>query len=953
MLLQVRRTATVIFLVALFARLAFLFELPDYGLSGMGPVRDSLYYDARAREIASGDFVGRAPEFISPAYGYFMGAIYAVTGPDPAAVRFVQAVLGALSCALLVLIGGRVGLRGAGPVAGILLTLYGVHVFYTGILLPTVLVTFLNLFLLWLVSDWRTEPSPARCMAVGLVTGLAVLAKANALLLVPLLAAWFWLRGRPRRSAPALALLAGVFLVVAPVTAKNYAVSGDLVLVTTTGGLNFYKGNGPEATGTFSTASRGIGAGAHLHGDVDPRQVADISSQMGREARDHMLEHPWQAATLFAKKLGLFFSANELFVRDNFYFARESSRVLSLAFVSFAMIAPLGLAGFLTSWRFRERLVPLYGLMAAQIVSYVLIFVLARYRLVAVCCLMLGTGLLAAQWIEWWNARDRKRIGGSLLLAAFAFALVLLPVPGFPRTPGAGFGAQYVHQGNQLLQAGEIEKAARSFAQALLSDWGREKNVEAKRASALRSLQNALARMDPAEAALLTDTLELHGDREQLTSQRRPDVVILVADDLGWATVAGDGDPYETPNIDRLMREGIRLERFYTWPACTPTRAALMTGRSPMRYGLGYSMLKPWLEEGLSLQEHLMPDTFRADGYRTAAIGKWHLGSHTSEFLPNARGFDHFYGHLNGFVDYFEHTCAGGLDWQRNGVSVREEGYATDLMGEEAARLILGQSRDTPLFLYVAFNAVHGPLQAPDADIARYDQLADERKRVVAAMVYAMDRAVGRILDALDRSGRANDAIVVFMSDNGSVRETFGENLPLRGGKGTTFEGGIRVPAAIRWPGHLPAGTRSHQVMRAEDWFPTLARAVGVEPRGALPLDGVDVWTELTSRGSRPREPLFTAAETRAGLFFSVLDGDWKLVRRQAADGTIRDSLFDLGRDPSESRDVAGEHPQRAAELAATIEEWRSIYPEDGLRYQPPGHPEQWAAPEDWAERAR
>jgi arylsulfatase A-like enzyme len=298
----------------------------------------------------------------------------------------------------------------------------------------------------------------------------------------------------------------------------------------------------------------------------------------------------------------------------------------------------------------------------------------------------------------------------------------------------------------------------------------------------------------------------------------RPNIVILLADDLGWKDVSYHGGPVQTPNIDRVATQGVRLTQAYGCPLCTPSRSSLMTGRSPMRYGLVYSVIRPWSPYGLPLDEHLMPQTFREMGYQTAIVGKWHLGHASRRLLPNARGFDHFYGYVNAEIDYFKHThqLYGGIDWQRNGISVREEGYSTDLLGAEAVRLIEERRREKPLFLYVAFNAPHAPVQAPDDLIAKYAHIADPRRRVYWAAVDSMDRAIGRILDALEREKVGQDTIVLFYSDNGGSGRN---NQPLRDGKMSAYEGGIRVPAAIRWPGKLKAGSENNQVFSVLDVF--------------------------------------------------------------------------------------------------------------------------------------
>lgn len=433
---------------------------------------------------------------------------------------------------------------------------------------------------------------------------------------------------------------------------------------------------------------------------------------------------------------------------------------------------------------------------------------------------------------------------------------------------------------------------------------------------------------------------------------RRPNVVILLADDLGSADLGCYGGEIETPNLDRLAAQGVRFEQFCSFPVCSPTRSALMTGRSPMRLGIGYTVIRPWSDYGLPLSEHLLPESFKAAGYQTAITGKWHLGHARREYLPHHRGFDHAYGHLNGSIDYYTHAREGGLDWHRNGKSLREPGYTTDLIAGEAARWIRERDRSRPFLLYVPFNAPHAPLEAPEALIRKYGRIADSKRRVYAAMVDAMDSAAGRILRTLDEEGAAQDTLVLFFSDNGGPIDQGARNTPLRGAKGSVYEGGLRAPAILRWPGRIRAGARSRQVMTAMDVFPTLAAAAGVAPRNRLPLDGRDLWGDIRSERIRPREDLFFAIERASRTQCAVRRGPWKLVREIDAGGKTADALFNLDDDPNETTDVAVRHVALAKDLAVRIDPWRALYPNDGvhLSLAPPAG---WKTPELWAEAAR
>lgn len=437
-----------------------------------------------------------------------------------------------------------------------------------------------------------------------------------------------------------------------------------------------------------------------------------------------------------------------------------------------------------------------------------------------------------------------------------------------------------------------------------------------------------------------------------MAAAKHPNVVILLADDLGWADLGCYGGEIETPNLDRLAGQGVRFEQFCSFPVCSPTRSALLTGRSPMRLGIAYTVIRPWSNYGLPLGEHLLPETFQAAGYQTAITGKWHLGHSLVKYLPHNRGFDHAYGQLNGAIDYYTHTREGGLDWQRNGKSVREEGYSTDLIAGEATRWLRARDKSKPFLLYVPFNAPHAPLQAPEALIGKYARIADKKRRVFAAMVDAMDSAAGRILATLDEERVSDNTLVLFFSDNGGPIEQGARNTPLRGAKGSVYEGGLRVPAILRWPGRIQAGMRSRQLMTVMDVFPTLAAAAGIAPRNRLPFDGRNLWSAISSGKTEPREDLFFAIERGGGTQYAARRERWKLVREIDGHGKVTDVLFDLHEDPNETTDVAARHTALVKELVARIDAWRALYPRDGVHLTT-APPAGWKAPELWAEAAR
>ncbi len=431
----------------------------------------------------------------------------------------------------------------------------------------------------------------------------------------------------------------------------------------------------------------------------------------------------------------------------------------------------------------------------------------------------------------------------------------------------------------------------------------------------------------------------------------KPNVVIFLADDLGWHDVGFHGSEIRTPNIDRLATQGVRFERAYSYPLCSPTRSGLMTGRSPMRLGTGYTVIRPWSNFGIPVTERFLPQAFHDAGYQTAITGKWHLGHAYKQFLPRARGFDHAYGHLNGAIDYFTHEREGGLDWNRNGKSVKEEGYTTFLLGAEAVQFIKKRDRKRPFFLYFPFNAPHAPLQAPPEFVNRYANIKEPKRRNFAAMTEALDTTVGNVLAALEDEGIADNTLVLFFSDNGGPIGSGASNTPLRGAKATAFEGGIRVPTVMRWPGHLKPGTTSQQVMSMMDYFPTLTAAAGIAPGNTLPFDGKNLWPAIMSGKVIPREDMFFSVGTMQRQSFSLHHGEWKLVRETLRNGETKNYLFRINEDPNETNDLAAKNPELTEELGRRIESWRKLHPAESA--QDVEAKEGWQAPKLWAEAAR
>jgi arylsulfatase A-like enzyme len=418
---------------------------------------------------------------------------------------------------------------------------------------------------------------------------------------------------------------------------------------------------------------------------------------------------------------------------------------------------------------------------------------------------------------------------------------------------------------------------------------------------------------------------------------RRPNILLILADDLGYADIgAYGGREIPTPHIDRLAAAGIRFtDAYVSGPYCSPSRAGLMTGRYPQRFGYEFNP-DGSPEYGLPPTEKTMAERLRAAGYRTALLGKWHLG-YAGRLRPLQRGFEEFYGFLGAEHSYVKVTGTDpGTDLPDPLVDgtkpVASVTYLTDALGDRAVDYIRRHASE-PFFLYLAFNATHTPMEAPQKYLARFPGIADPRRRTYAAMLSAMDDAIGRTLAALRDNGLEEDTLVVFLNDNGgptmpSTAENGSSNAPLRGSKRQTWEGGIRVAFAIAWKGHLDAGRVDHRPVIQMDVLPTALAAAGI-PARPRELDGVDLMPFL--KGSAKGEP-HEALYWRLGGMMAVRRGDWKLVKTR--DGPLVDldpavltdlsraGLYNLAEDLGERRDRAAERPDKAKELADLWRQW-------------------------------
>lgn len=403
----------------------------------------------------------------------------------------------------------------------------------------------------------------------------------------------------------------------------------------------------------------------------------------------------------------------------------------------------------------------------------------------------------------------------------------------------------------------------------------------------------------------------------------KPNIVCILADDMGYADAGfNGGKKIQTPHLDRLAKAGTILRSFYVQPVCSPTRSSLMTGRYVTHTGV-YSVVKPTTPWGLPLAERTLAQALREAGYETAISGKWHLGEFQPAYLPTKRGFDHQYGLWFGAIDYYTHKRESILDWHRNDEPCEDEGYSTHLIAKEASRLIRERDTSKPLFLYLPFNAVHGPLQVPESYLAPYGTLTGKRK-TYAGMLAAMDEAIGQVVAALEEKKMLGHTLIIFSSDNGGPSPgTVTDNGSLREGKGTIYEGGVRVCAFASWPGHIPAGKIVDEPIHIIDWYPTLVTLAGGSLQQPLPLDGKDLWPVLTQGAKSPHEALLLHSTSFGKAAVRV--GDWKLhqgqeggkgVKKKAAGKSNNEyQLYNLANDIGETKNLATSNPEKLAEM--------------------------------------
>jgi arylsulfatase A-like enzyme len=414
------------------------------------------------------------------------------------------------------------------------------------------------------------------------------------------------------------------------------------------------------------------------------------------------------------------------------------------------------------------------------------------------------------------------------------------------------------------------------------------------------------------------------------TAGAKPNIIYLLSDDMGYSDVGFNGcKDILTPNLDKLAQQGAVLECLYGQPVCSPTRAALLSGRYPTHTGV-YNVVSAKDAQAwpLPLAERTLAQALHEVGYTTAICGKWHLGEAKPEFMPTRRGFDHQFGFMGGTINSFTHAGGAGsdpskpTDWYRDDIASEGTGYSTHLITQEACRLIREQPADKPLFLYVAPNAVHTPWLSPDENKKSYAHLS-KRRMELAGMASALDEGIGKIIAALTEKGMMNNTLIIYSTDNGGPSwDDVATNGSLRGGKSDIYEGGFRIGAFAVWPGKIPAGIRIKDPLHVVDWFPTLAKLAGASVTQPLPLDGSDIWPVLSQGAKSPHEEILLVG-SRAGQS-AIRMGDWKLLvnpmefKREVQCSPVE--LYNLSEDIGEKTNLAAAQPERVKKMRARLD---------------------------------
>lgn len=466
-----------------------------------------------------------------------------------------------------------------------------------------------------------------------------------------------------------------------------------------------------------------------------------------------------------------------------------------------------------------------------------------------------------------------------------------------------------------------------------------------------RAIQAAKALINPVWIIALSSLSGISSLDAQDTEDDRPNIIVILADDLGYGDLSCYGaTDLRTPHVDRLASRGMRFTEFYAnCPVCSPTRAALLSGRYPDMVGVPGVIRTHadnswgWLAENAVL----LPSVLKRAGYETAIVGKWHLGLETPN-RPNDRGFDLFHGFLGDMMDdYYKHRRHGINYMRRNDVEIDPEGHATDLFTQWAVDFI-GQARNRPFFLYLAYNAPHTPIQPPPDWLQRVQQrepgITQQRASLVA-LIEHMDHGIGQVVDALEQHGLSDKTLIVFTSDNGGQLSAGANNGPLRDGKQSVYEGGLKVPAVFVWPGQIKAGSQSDFRTLTMDLYPTVTEVARADFEHAI--DGVSIWPTLAGRSQAELRRHWFFRRREGGVTYAgktieaVRRGPWKLLQNSPF---APQELYNLDMDPLEQNDLSQSNRRIFNELAAELR--REIQRYGRVPWQKPDSPQQSSTPE-------
>lgn len=432
-------------------------------------------------------------------------------------------------------------------------------------------------------------------------------------------------------------------------------------------------------------------------------------------------------------------------------------------------------------------------------------------------------------------------------------------------------------------------------------------------------------------SAVLTPTFFLSCSQTKQNDSNtfvRPNFIIIIADDLGWADVGYHGSEIKTPTLDKMTKEGVEFDQFYVCSVSSPTRASLLTGRYPSRYGI----LSPLGDEpGLPANTVTLAELLRNEGYDTKISGKWHLGA-TPEGRPMKYGFNESYGSLRGQIDPYTHLYKNGdQTWHRNDILISEDGHATDLITNDAIDFIQNKrNTDRPFFLYISYTVPHSPLDEPKEWIDLYSDIENESRRKFAASVSHMDNSIEKILNNIEKAGIQENTIVMFLSDNGGQEnwssddeyggkfknhDVLGNNKPLRDWKGSLYDGALRVPAILIWPGKLNHMKIDYPV-GVVDIYPTLAFLGGIEITNDLNIEGINFWPLIKDESIEEDRTLYW----RSNNAFALRKGDWKLIHKNSNFSEGIDELYNISKDPYETNDLSRDNTEKLMELKLELE---------------------------------